>query len=113
DVLALSTIEGIDLWLWRSGELLTTIPHARPVTALAGNDTMIAIGDVGGWIRLLHLDTGRERTWQAHSSVVSGLNFHPTEPFLVSSSYDGAASTWRTDSGRLHVSGTRYGGVQF
>ena len=66
----------------------------RP-TALAPNDRTVAIGGQDGSVRLLDLDTGRQRTaLDRHAAEVFGTRFTPDGRFLVSTGADGDVILW-------------------
>ena len=66
----------------------------RP-TALAPDDRTVAIGGQDGSVRLLDLDTGRQRTaLDRHAAEVFGTRFTPDGRFLVSTGADGDVILW-------------------
>ena len=66
----------------------------RP-TALAPDDRTVAIGGEDGSVRLLDLDTGRQRTaLDRHAAEVFGTRFTPDGRLLVSTGAEGDVILW-------------------
>jgi len=67
-----------------------------PCTALAINEDLAAVSSASGAFRILGLSAGQVIAQvDAHSRAIAAVDFHPTEPLLLSAGEDSFIHVWR------------------
>lgn len=95
------------LWDTETGEQIRTFEHSIRVNAVDFNsdETMMvtSTGDFGASdnrIWLWDIVTGDLiRTFEGHDSIVNEVRFHPSDAFLVSTSWDTTVRVWDVETG--------------
>ena len=104
--------EEIHLLDLESGEVSSRIQTPSGFSLSWSPDgSVLAAGTDDGTIVLHHLASGRQRTLMGHQDKVWQLDFHPTQPLLTSSSYDGSMRLWDAHEGKTIIDTDQgYGG---
>lgn len=102
EVIATASDDGlVKLWNADTGELISTLSghtgHLR-VVEYSSDGTMIASGGSDNTVRLWDAATHKRLGTLEVGSGVWALAFSPTEPWLVTGSYDGVVKLWDTRS---------------
>src|SRR5262249_8504199 len=85
-----------------SGRPLHTFRGGTPFTGLAfspDSQTLAAVCDAPGPLRLWDLATKQPRTFDGHTQHVLGIAFHPAGNRVVTGSLDGTVRLWETAPG--------------
>ncbi len=96
------------LWDTESGEIIREFEHNIAVNGVDFNsdESLMATssGDFGADTNLIwlwNIETGELiRTFEGHGHIVNEVRFHPSDEFLVSSSWDASIRVWNVESGR-------------
>jgi WD40 repeat protein len=104
---ALISDRRVELWDLNPSSLskVEEVDGAFSSGAFVGDQLVLGYGE--GTARVWNLSSGYKRAWQAHNSVVSSITILDEEALIATSSFDGLASYWRIDSGRMEFSSSR------
>lgn len=99
-ILASGSDEGIQLWDWRSGKAMLTIPEGRERFVFSPDGQTLASNSDSGRIKLWNWRDGRLiREFQGRESLLASLRFSPNSQTLIGASHDGAIILWDLKDG--------------
>jgi len=99
--LAYADLESVGIRDWTSGQRVFRIPLIEPPVSLAWGGEWLAAGTASGDVRLIDLRRQQARTLAGHDNLVWVSLFDPAASVVVTSSYDGTALIWNTETGQL------------
>ena len=82
----------LEVWNWPRYQRLFYFDNRSSVQSLKFDQSLLAIGGRGGLIKILNLNTLKEKRLNAHISVIHELHFE--SDFLISGSHDGTLKVW-------------------
>lgn len=102
----LVTSDGKSIFLWdiSTGNLQQTIENVGPdsVAPSLSLDGQYIVSPLKKQLKVWQTQTGElKHTLDSHTQSVESIAFHPTQPWLVSGSYDGTIKIWHLDTGEL------------